>query len=83
MDDPAVSQLPVPQQQEEPANGSPRGYVRLAVMDGKNIQHRLYQFFRDVVQPQLFEKDGRKLLRPTIFSPQDASFWINPPEPEP
>ncbi|KAJ7688765.1 hypothetical protein B0H14DRAFT_2278013, partial [Mycena olivaceomarginata] len=29
-----------PQQQEAPANGLPRGYVRLAVMDGKNIQHR-------------------------------------------
>ncbi|KAJ7925682.1 hypothetical protein B0H13DRAFT_2266228 [Mycena leptocephala] len=47
----------------------------------KRMPAWLYQFFRDVVQPQLFEKDGRKLLRPTIFSPQDASFWINPLEP--
>lgn len=39
--DPVAAQLPVPQQQESPPDGEPRGYVRLAVMDGKTIPHRV------------------------------------------
>ncbi|KAK7021478.1 hypothetical protein R3P38DRAFT_3317752 [Favolaschia claudopus] len=39
--DPAVAQLPLPQQQPAPAEGQPRGYIRMAVMDGKNIPHRM------------------------------------------
>ncbi|KAF8184341.1 hypothetical protein K438DRAFT_1907877 [Mycena galopus ATCC 62051] len=38
--DPAIAQLPAPQQQEVPPVGEPRGYLRLAVMDGKSIKHR-------------------------------------------
>ncbi|KAJ7767935.1 hypothetical protein DFH07DRAFT_736594, partial [Mycena maculata] len=32
--------LPPPSQREAPPAGSPRGYVRMAVMDGKTIRHR-------------------------------------------
>ncbi|CAK5278146.1 unnamed protein product [Mycena citricolor] len=39
-DDPALDQLASPIQQGSPPEGSPRGYVRLAVMDGKTITHR-------------------------------------------
>ncbi|KAJ7347200.1 hypothetical protein DFH08DRAFT_1001888, partial [Mycena albidolilacea] len=38
--DDAVDQLGLPQQQAAPQAGTPRGYIRLAVMDGKTIQHR-------------------------------------------
>ncbi|KAJ7465829.1 hypothetical protein B0H11DRAFT_1922105 [Mycena galericulata] len=38
--DPAIAQLFAPHQQEAPPNGEPRGYIRLAVMDGKTIKHR-------------------------------------------
>ncbi|KAJ7787216.1 hypothetical protein B0H14DRAFT_3581083, partial [Mycena olivaceomarginata] len=38
--DDAVDQLGSPQQQAAPQAGTPRGYIRLAVMDGKTIQHR-------------------------------------------
>ncbi|KAJ7757675.1 hypothetical protein B0H14DRAFT_3096596 [Mycena olivaceomarginata] len=34
------NQLGLPQQQAAPQAGTPRGYIRLAVMDGKTIQHR-------------------------------------------
>ncbi|KAJ6534546.1 hypothetical protein B0H10DRAFT_1972477 [Mycena sp. CBHHK59/15] len=50
----------------------------------KGMPAWLYQFFRDTVQPLLLEKDGKKLLRPPIFSSENAhmpgSFWIRPPE---
>ncbi|KAJ6474228.1 hypothetical protein C8R45DRAFT_1160429 [Mycena sanguinolenta] len=39
-EDPAVAQMGVPQQQNSPPDHSPRGYVRLAVMDGKNMPHQ-------------------------------------------
>ncbi|KAF8182469.1 hypothetical protein K438DRAFT_1908058 [Mycena galopus ATCC 62051] len=38
--DAAIAQLGLPTQQEAPPPGTPRGYVRLAVMDGKTINHR-------------------------------------------
>ncbi|KAJ7859830.1 hypothetical protein B0H14DRAFT_3863971 [Mycena olivaceomarginata] len=38
--DDGVDQLGSPQQQAAPQAGTPRGYIRLAVMDGKTIQHR-------------------------------------------
>ncbi|KAJ7483117.1 hypothetical protein B0H11DRAFT_1723416 [Mycena galericulata] len=38
--DPAIAQLSAPHQQEAPPDGEPRGYIRLAVMDGKTIKHR-------------------------------------------
>ncbi|KAF8157551.1 hypothetical protein K438DRAFT_1910049 [Mycena galopus ATCC 62051] len=38
--DPAIAQLGLPTQQEAPPPGTPRGYVHLAVMDGKTITHR-------------------------------------------
>ncbi|KAJ7318782.1 hypothetical protein DFH08DRAFT_819670 [Mycena albidolilacea] len=38
--DNAVDQLGSPQQQAVPQAGTPRGYIRLAVMDSKTIQHR-------------------------------------------
>ena len=31
----------VPQQQENVGGGGPRGYVRMAVMDGKTVGHRV------------------------------------------
>ncbi|KAJ6478188.1 hypothetical protein C8R45DRAFT_1156833 [Mycena sanguinolenta] len=37
---PAVAQMGVPQQQNSTPDHSPRGYVRLAVMDGKNMPHQ-------------------------------------------
>ncbi|KAJ7473665.1 hypothetical protein B0H11DRAFT_2282525 [Mycena galericulata] len=40
LEDIAVAQLPPVQRQEAPADGEPRGYIRLAVMDGKTIKHR-------------------------------------------
>ncbi|KAJ7458320.1 hypothetical protein B0H11DRAFT_2061707 [Mycena galericulata] len=40
LEDPAVAQLPPLQRQEAPTDGEPRGYIRLAVMDGKTIKHR-------------------------------------------
>jgi hypothetical protein len=43
--DDAVDQLGSPQQQAAPQAGTPRGYICLAVMDGKTIQHRV-RFFR-------------------------------------
>jgi hypothetical protein len=43
--DDAVDQLGSPQQQAAPQVGTPRGYIRLAVMDDKTIQHRVH-FFR-------------------------------------
>ncbi|KAF7344089.1 hypothetical protein MVEN_01698600 [Mycena venus] len=57
-DDPAAVQLPLPQQLNAPPPGLPRGYVRLAVMDGKNIQHRKCAL--DLCQrPLLNYRDGR------------------------
>ncbi|KAJ7433193.1 hypothetical protein FB451DRAFT_1196390 [Mycena latifolia] len=51
----------------------------------KGMPTWLYEFFRDTVQPLLFEKSGRKLLRPAIFYTQAAhslpSFWLQPEEP--
>jgi hypothetical protein len=45
----------------------------------------LYHFFRDTVQPLLFEKSGSKLLRPSIFrtgnTSMPATLWIRPPQP--
>ncbi|KAK6992124.1 hypothetical protein R3P38DRAFT_2659532 [Favolaschia claudopus] len=38
--DPIANQLPPPQQQQRPPNGTPRGYTRLATMDGKTIKHK-------------------------------------------
>ncbi|KAJ7873634.1 hypothetical protein B0H14DRAFT_3131234 [Mycena olivaceomarginata] len=38
--DDVVDQLGLPQQQAAPQAGTPRRYIRLAVMDGKTIQHR-------------------------------------------
>ncbi|KAF8142439.1 hypothetical protein K438DRAFT_1911243 [Mycena galopus ATCC 62051] len=38
--DPAIVQLGLPTQQEGPLPRTPRGYVRLAVMAGKTINHR-------------------------------------------
>ncbi|KAF7342664.1 hypothetical protein MSAN_02023800 [Mycena sanguinolenta] len=40
INDPVAAQLGTPQQQELPPDGLPRGYIRLAVMDGKNIPHQ-------------------------------------------
>ncbi|KAJ7722911.1 hypothetical protein B0H14DRAFT_3623551, partial [Mycena olivaceomarginata] len=40
--DDAVDQLGSPHQQAAPQAGTPRGYIRLAVMDGKTIQHCLH-----------------------------------------
>ncbi|KAF7348004.1 hypothetical protein MSAN_01752500 [Mycena sanguinolenta] len=40
IDDPVASQLETPQQQDSPPDGFPRGYICLAVMDGKNIPHQ-------------------------------------------
>jgi hypothetical protein len=47
---PANMQAVLPQQ-EAPQLGSPRGYVRMAVMDGKTIKHRVSQ---SLCAPQLF-----------------------------
>ncbi|KAJ7479110.1 hypothetical protein FB451DRAFT_1172230 [Mycena latifolia] len=51
----------------------------------KGMPTWLYEFFRDTVQPLLFEKSGRKILRPAIFCTQAAhslpSFWLQPEEP--
>ncbi|KAK7059935.1 hypothetical protein R3P38DRAFT_2598194 [Favolaschia claudopus] len=56
--DPAVAQLPLPQQQQPPVEGQPRGYVRMAVMDGKNIPHRKCTL--DVCEgPLVNYRDGR------------------------
>ncbi|KAJ7710815.1 hypothetical protein B0H17DRAFT_1223993 [Mycena rosella] len=38
-DDPGVAQVTMPPQQEAPIAGEPRGYSRLAVMDGRTIKH--------------------------------------------
>ncbi|KAJ7321319.1 hypothetical protein DFH08DRAFT_917265 [Mycena albidolilacea] len=55
--DPAADQLP-PQQQQAPEEGMPRGYTRLAVMDGKTISHR--KCVLDICEgPLVNYKDGR------------------------
>ncbi|KAJ7820029.1 hypothetical protein B0H13DRAFT_2378053 [Mycena leptocephala] len=57
-DDPVFAQLPIPQQQEAPPEGLPRGYIRLAVMDGKTIKHRKCAL--DMCEAPLVNyKDGR------------------------
>ena len=48
LEQPDVLEIPdgLPQEppvQEEPMAGLPRGYVRMAVMDGKTITHRVRQ----------------------------------------
>ncbi|KAJ6619373.1 hypothetical protein B0H10DRAFT_1755541, partial [Mycena sp. CBHHK59/15] len=56
--DPALGQLPTPQQQDAPAEGTPRGYIRLAVMDGETIKHRKCAL--DLCEgPLVNYKDGR------------------------
>ncbi|KAJ7619674.1 hypothetical protein FB45DRAFT_1096065 [Roridomyces roridus] len=56
--DPVVDQLGLPQQQDAPGEGEPRGYTRLAVMDGKTIKHRKCAL--DVCEgPLVNYKDGR------------------------
>ncbi|KAJ6477754.1 hypothetical protein C8R45DRAFT_833555 [Mycena sanguinolenta] len=40
INDPVAAQLEAPQQHDSPPDGLPRGYIRLAVMDGKNIPHQ-------------------------------------------
>ncbi|KAK7025856.1 hypothetical protein R3P38DRAFT_3531780 [Favolaschia claudopus] len=49
----------------------------------KGMPSWLYSFFRDTVQPLVFQKQAGKLLRPRTFgkSTCPASFWIHPPEP--
>ncbi|KAJ6455270.1 hypothetical protein C8R47DRAFT_1328937 [Mycena vitilis] len=56
--DPAAAQLPAPQQQTAPPTGQPRGYARLAVMDGKNMSHKKCAL--DMCEgPLVNYKDGR------------------------
>ncbi|KAJ7614262.1 hypothetical protein DFH06DRAFT_1286300 [Mycena polygramma] len=56
--DPAAAQLPAPQQQAAPPAGEPRGYARLAVMDGKNTPHKKCAL--DMCEgPLVNYKDGR------------------------
>ncbi|KAJ7632345.1 hypothetical protein FB45DRAFT_1026523 [Roridomyces roridus] len=65
MDDAAVEAAPLPAnlpevlaQQPAPAEGSPRGYARLAVMDGKSLTHRKCAL--DVCERPLYNyKNGR------------------------
>ncbi|KAJ6484126.1 hypothetical protein C8R45DRAFT_931574 [Mycena sanguinolenta] len=40
IDDPVAAQLEALQQHNSPPDGLPRGYIRLAVMDGKNTPHQ-------------------------------------------
>ncbi|KAK7041122.1 hypothetical protein R3P38DRAFT_3348786 [Favolaschia claudopus] len=51
----------------------------------KGMPAWLYSFFRDTVQPLVFQKQGSKLSRPRTFSKGTSStpgsFWIHPPEP--
>ncbi|KAF8057791.1 hypothetical protein FPV67DRAFT_1786257 [Lyophyllum atratum] len=52
----------------------------------KSMPNWLFDFFRTVVGPLVFAKDGRRLAKPAIFSqaghPSTSStFWIHPPEP--
>ncbi|KAJ6613065.1 hypothetical protein B0H10DRAFT_1806149 [Mycena sp. CBHHK59/15] len=47
-----------PQQQNAPPMGTPRGYVRMAVMDGKTIKHRKCAL-DECVRPLVNYKNGR------------------------
>ncbi|KAJ7747498.1 hypothetical protein B0H16DRAFT_1850684 [Mycena metata] len=72
-------------------NATPGGHTSMSAdknnawfKQPKGMANWLYAFFRDVVQPQLFTKNGRNLARPPIFGSKNSStssFWINPPEP--
>ncbi|KAJ6595103.1 hypothetical protein DFH09DRAFT_1413020 [Mycena vulgaris] len=59
-EDAAVAGIPSPESndQEAPPEGTPRGYIRLAVMDGKTIKHRKCAL--DMCEAPLVNyKDGR------------------------
>ncbi|KAH9932374.1 uncharacterized protein B0H18DRAFT_929208 [Fomitopsis serialis] len=47
-----------PPAQDAPAPGEPRGYVRMAVMDGKNVGHRICAL-EDCRKPLINFRDGR------------------------
>ncbi|KAJ3505980.1 hypothetical protein NLJ89_g7126 [Agrocybe chaxingu] len=46
----------------------------------------LYNYFKDTIGPLLFERNGRNLVKPVIYSETRScgtppSFWVYPPEP--
>ncbi|KAJ7148038.1 hypothetical protein C8R43DRAFT_521820 [Mycena crocata] len=56
--DPALEQLPAPEQENAPPEGEPRGYIRMAGMDGKTLNHRKCAL--DMCEgPLVNYKDGR------------------------
>ncbi|KAJ6528959.1 hypothetical protein B0H19DRAFT_1333647 [Mycena capillaripes] len=58
MPDPAVAHLPPSELPNAPVDGEPRGYIRLASMDGKTLKHRKCAL--DMCEgPLLNYKDGR------------------------